>query len=96
MHPESQPPVERVSPDPQVSPEREVRKETQAPRVSLCQDHREYQVYPVHRESKDLQDYQGIPRDRTAYPENQDVPVCRDRGATLERQARRVKRATPV
>lgn len=86
-----------VSPDLQVSQAREVRRETLVLQGSLCpvpQDVQEVLVPRVHKGNLDLQAFPV--EDKIASLGSLDVLARREREDTLEKQARKVRGATPV
>lgn len=94
---EFQPLVEVVSPDLQASLEKEVRKETQALQVCLFLVLQVGQELPVLRVNQDYLDLLAfLQQDRPVFLESLVVLVCREKEVTLERQDRKVRRATPA
>lgn len=86
-----------VSPASPVSQESGVRKETRAPRDSLCrapQDGQVLRVVRVHQGPPALQAFP--PEEATASAESPDVPACREREVTRERRVRKVGQNLPI
>lgn len=83
--------------DHRASQETEVRRESPAIQGCLCLVPQDGQGILVRRVNRDSLDLQAFPQqDKTASLESPGGPVCREREVTQERQARKVKRATPV
>lgn len=86
----------QAPPDPLVSPERGGRKESLVSRASPSLALPDEQERSAPQDSPACPDLRASQPGRTASQESQDAPGCRGRGDTLERQDRRVKRATPA
>lgn len=86
-----------VSLELQASQEREVRRETSALQGCLCLVPQDVQGLLEPRVNQGSLDLQALPQeDNPASVESPGVLVCRERGVTLERRARKVTGATPV
>lgn len=79
-----------------VSPESEGRRESPASQAFLSPDPPGAQDPPGPQDSLVYLVLQDSPPDRTASQESPDAPGRRGRGASLEPQERRVKKATPA
>lgn len=89
--------VVEVCPVLQVSPVREVRRETMALQEFLCQDPQDVQVPLAPKVSRELLDLQAFPLEEAIVSlESLDVLVSREREVTQEKQARKVRKVTPV
>lgn len=83
--------------DHQASQGREVTRVNQVLQESPCQVHQEDQGHLVPRVCQDLLDLQAFQlQDKTVLVEILGVPVYREREGTLEKLARKVRRATHV
>lgn len=82
--------------EPLVSPEREDRRESPASQASPSLALPDAQDPAGPQDRPAFPDLQASPPDRTVSQGSQDAPGCRERGATLETQDRRVKRETPA